>query len=227
MGEGTGSGSTELLMGAKAEKLLSAATLANAFVCLAIPSPNYACGGTLWEVSGNRLKVALDASVEVGNLAVFSLCTLYWVYDGQAYLGLSRITNVERGGDVSILELEAPEHLLSAQPRSSERIPVPSDCGLKAFLFTGGQLIRARVLNVSLNGMLVNSDSSIPDVEVGSVVQVQARWDDISINLPGLVRWIDGSNYGLFFNNSASVPGTGPLFKIVQRLMMSDQPKAA
>jgi hypothetical protein len=112
--------------------------------------------------------------------------------------------------------------LAVAEQRTSERVPVPKDCGLVAFVFHEGNLYRTQPLNVSLGGMLLDLGDVIEGIEIGTVVQVQARWDTVSLNLPALVRWQEGSAYGLFFNTVAQYgqPSTcKELVTIVQRLL--------
>lgn len=175
--------------------------------------------------------VLISVSPEVGTeFPVFGLCAVYFVHSNLAHLGLGRILSVRESPHGFTIEIEAPALLSTAEPRTSERIPVPHGCGLVAFLFHDGELYRARPLNVSLGGMLVDAGKDLPGVEVGSVIQVQASWNGISINLPALVRWCEGGSYGLFFNTVATLSGSSncrELDQIVQNLRELHQSRPA
>ncbi|MFY9233877.1 MAG: PilZ domain-containing protein [Fimbriimonadaceae bacterium] len=216
--------SIELVSGPDAERVLAECAKRNAFAQIGLPASGYTSGALCWEYSDGRLTVALDENADSTALTIFGLCSLFMVHESLAYLGLGRLLSI-RKGDTGILQAEivAPTAFSTAEPRTSERVPVPMGCGLVTFVYHAGRLIRAKPLNVSLGGMLIETSSSLDGVEVGSVVQLQASWDGISTTLPALVRWCDGASYGLFFNTVAHFgqPGSCPeLAAIVQKLLL-------
>lgn len=195
----------------------------NAFAQLHFPGNNYGCGATIWEARPRRITLVLDADADPTAVSILGLCSIYFVFEGKAHLGLARLLSVDRGArDTFIVELEAPDYFSTAEPRTSERIPVPEGARLAVFVFHDSQLYRAKPINVSLGGMLLDVGHPLPGVELGSVIQVQASLDGISLTLPALVRWSEGSSYGLFFNTVAQYgqPSSCPeLVQIVQHLL--------
>jgi hypothetical protein len=202
--------------------ILQECAIRGAFGQLYFPSSNYPCAGNFGRCDEERVELTLDAETQAASLSMFGLCSLYFLVGGRAYLGLSRLIRiVQTARGPAIAEVETPAHLSSAEPRSSARLPVPEECEFSLYIFQDGKLHRARPLNVSLGGMLLDFGAKAPDLEAGSVVQVQGTWSGITLNVPALVRWVDGNQCGVFFKSGSRRihPASPELLAIVEKLL--------
>jgi hypothetical protein len=209
--------------GAGARKLLESCVERGIFGQLYCPSANYACSGCLHSLQGDLLVLTLDRDTDAKCLSILGLCSLYFSVDGYGYLALSRLISVQKISPTQFKAvIETPTHMSRAEPRSSARLAVPKDCDFHLFVFNDGRLQRAKPINVSLGGMLLDLGEPIVGITPGIIVQVQGSWDGVSLNMPALVRWVDGTCCGVFFNTIERHVHTNAcpeLMTIVERLL--------
>ncbi len=112
------------------------------------------------------------------------------------------------------------------EQRQTFRVSVTAKSGITAHLFLGGRKLSAAVGNLSPEGMFIRLDRGLlPALKVGSVVDIEVRFDDERFELQGVIRSLRNGGYGIYFPERDQLGRANPrdrLAKISAYLQRTD-----
>jgi hypothetical protein len=154
-----------------------------------------------------------------------SLCSVAFVYGDFSYVFLASVLGFHErpAPEPSQLDLETPLQIAACKKRIRYRVPVFKDSGLEVHaIVEGGLLVRARALNLSLTGVLIEfAEVTDPHLPVGAGLHVTLGLGDQELGLAGEVVHTHGHQYGISFRDAGGtlIPDPPePLRKIVRML---------
>ena len=173
------------------------------------------------DLSSLRWKVGLSTAVQPWpGFIPSSVCTAFFGHQtgSAAFLGSVKSYDHSRRR----LVLEPLTTLVKVEARRAWRIPLHKGAGLLVHLSREGKGYSPRAVNISLTGILVEFPrDEVPDLDVGTLLDLELRLQDRSVELRTEVRRRDKDCYGLFFTDSVGegrVTVPEPLNQIVNSL---------
>ncbi|MBI2893648.1 MAG: PilZ domain-containing protein [Deltaproteobacteria bacterium] len=190
--------------------------------------PTVLCQGRFTEVADETVTIELFSVPDGAVIWPLGVGSVSFHQGNLGRMFMTRIRDYQ--ASASLLVLELPLSIATADVRRAARIPVMPGSRLRVKVRASGQAFWPRPVNISLGGILLQFTPELdPDLALESAVGLQLSIEDgEQVSLTGVVRRRRDHDYALFFTEvlerrTPEVDRLGGIVDVLQRTWLSQK----